>query len=290
MIGKIIILCLAMLAATVYIILLLTSGKYDKYIEQLDEKDFRLKGLYSAGFKLIDTLNFRFQGRRANEARDNVKILYGERYAEFYLRVVYAQQISLAMLTFVIMSMFSCMAGEDMLLMFVMGTAVSFLVYYYLGQKLKKDIQNMSLLYLSDFPSAVSTIALLFSSGMTLREAWKEVAYSDMDNKLYRQMQRVTEDINNGISEPAALYAFSIRCATPEIKKFTSLVIQGLDKGPSELAHSLKNQSEELWEIKKQKTLQLGDEAASKLLIPIAIIFVGLLIIIMGPMMSSLNI
>ena len=205
------------------------------------------------------------------------------------MRAVYAQRYSLAAFVFVLMSLMSCMTEEDSLAIFLLGIVIASLVFYYFGTRAKKKIEKMNLQYMSSFPSAVSTIALLVNSGMTLREAWSEVAFSD-DSTLSKQMQRVTEDINSGIGEADALYAFSLRCATPEIKKFTSFIIQGLDKGNKDLAFSLKDQSKELWEVKKQKTLQQGDNAASKLLIPIALIFLGILIIIMGPIFSNLGI
>ena len=52
----------------------------------------------------------------------------------------------------------------------------------------------------------------------------------------------------------------------------------------------LKNQNDELWETKKQNVLQQGEVASSKLLIPIMIMFVGILIMVMGPIMTNLGI
>ena len=43
----------------------------------------------------------------------------------------------------------------------------------------------------------------------------------------------------------------------------------------------MEQQSEELWETKKQNLLRQGELAATKLLGPIVMIFVGILIIIM---------
>ena len=42
-----------------------------------------------------------------------------------------------------------------------------------------------------------------------------------------------------------------MRCSIPEIKKFTSTLVQGMTKGNHELVMLLKEQSKEAWETRK---------------------------------------
>ena len=102
-------------------------------------------------------------------------------------------------------------------------------------------------------------------------------------------MRKVNEEIDNGTSEIDALYNFANRCVTPEIKKFTSFIVQGLEKGSKDLANALTNQTRELWELKKQNTLRQGELASSKLMIPLMVMFIGILIMIIGPIMTNLG-
>ena len=162
-------------------------------------------------------------------------------------------------------------------------------MFYYFTILPKKKVKRRSETFLLEFPNVVSTIALLVNSGMMLREAWKEVSFSD-NTALYLEMRKVNDDIDNGIAEIDALYSFANRCVTPEIKKFTSFIVQGLEKGSKDLADALKNQTDELWELKKQNTIKKGELASNKLLIPLMIMFVGVLIMIMGPIMTNLGI
>lgn len=171
--------------------------------------------------------------------------------------------------------------------MFVFGILFSVVIYYYFSTLSTKKIKKRSIQFMNEFPNAVSTVALLVNSGMILREAWNEVAMSD-DSELYLEMRKVNEDINNGISEIEALHSFANRCVTPEIKKFTSFIVQGLEKGSKELSQTLKLQTEELWESKKQNVIQQGELASNKLLIPIMIMFIGILIMVMGPIMTNI--
>jgi tight adherence protein C len=66
-----------------------------------------------------------------------------------------------------------------------------------------------------------------------------------------------------------------------EIKKFTSALLQSMEKGGGELGSFLASQSSELWNAKRQRMLQAGEKAATKLLLPIVLVFVGIIIIVM---------
>lgn len=290
MILNIIFLAISLAIGLFFVLMLVSSSKYDEYIEPLDKKQFMLCEIYGAGFRVLELIKFDYKTKIARETREQVTILYGERYADYYLRVFYAQKVSMSMLILALMCTISSLAsGTDKAMIFVIGLLVTGVVYYYFTKLPESQIKKRSETFLLEFPNAVSTIALLVNSGMILREAWREVSFSG-ESLLYYEMRKVNEDIDNGISEIDALYAFANRCVTPEIKKFTSFIVQGLEKGSKDLADALKNQTDELWELKKQTTLQKGDLASSKLMIPLMIMFVGVLIMIMGPIMTNLGI
>ena len=86
------------------------------------------------------------------------------------------------------------------------------------------------------------------------------------------------------------MFNFGSRCIIPEIKKFTSTIIQGMTKGNSELTAMLQEQSKEVWQLKKQLVRREGEKAASKLLIPICVMFVGILIMIIVPIFTNLGV
>lgn len=51
----------------------------------------------------------------------------------------------------------------------------------------------------------------------------------------------------------------------------------------------LANQSSELWNEKRQLLLQKGEKAASKLLMPIAIMFLGIMLIVISSAVQSFS-
>jgi tight adherence protein C len=123
---------------------------------------------------------------------------------------------------------------------------------------------------------------------MILREAWEETACTG-GTALYAEMQRTVDGMRNGEAEVDALFGFGERCMLPEVKRFASTLVQGLVKGNSELCHMLKEQSREVWAAKKQNVRRQGEKAASKLLIPISILFVGILIMILVPILAAIG-
>lgn len=289
MVLNIIFLSLSLVVGLSFVLLLLTSGEFQEYITPLDKKQFMIPEIYGVGFKVAKILKLEYKNREARQIRDNVVVLYGERYADYYLRVLYAQKISIVYFVLAIVCALSALAeGTDKLILLGLGIVVCGVLYYYFTTLPANKVKKRSEKFLNEFPNAVSTIALLVNSGMILREAWREVSLSD-DTELYMEMRKVNEEIDNGTSEIDALYNFANRCVTPEIKKFTSFIVQGLEKGSKDLANALSNQTRELWELKKQNTLKQGELASSKLMIPLMVMFVGILIMIIGPIMTNLG-
>lgn len=290
MVLNIIFLSLSLTTGLSFLLLLLISGEFDDYISPLNKKEFMFPEIYGVGFKLLKLFKFDYKTRGANQLRENAVILYGERYADYYLCVFYAQRISITYLIVAVGCAISAIAeGNDKIVMLALVAVVSFTIFYYFGKLPADKIKKRNERFMDEFPNAVSTIALLVNSGMILREAWREVSMAN-DSELYMEMRKVNEEIDNGVPEIDALYNFGNRCVTPEIKKFTSFIVQGLEKGSKDLANALRNQTDELWQLKKQNTLKRGELASSKLMIPLMIMFIGILIMVMGPIMTNLGI
>ena len=289
LILNIVFLALSLFSGLSFVILLLTSGEFEEYIKPLNKKDFMMPEIYGVGFKVMKMFNFEFKDRNANQLRENAAILYGERYADYYMRVLYAQRISIIYLSFAVgCGLCSLAEGTDKLLLLAVVLMMCGALYYYFLTLPASQVKQRSMRFMDEFPNAVSTIALLVNSGMILREAWREVSMS-AETELYMEMRKVNEDMDNGVAEVDALYNFGNRCVTPEIKKFTAFIVQGLEKGSRDLAIALRNQTDEMWELKKQNILKRGELASSKLMIPLMIMFIGILIMVMGPIMTNLG-
>jgi len=92
--------------------------------------------------------------------------------------------------------------------------------------------------------------------------------------------------ISHGID---AIYDFGVMTNSDDVKKFTSALIQSLERGGGDLPKFLTNQSAELWAHRRQYYLQKGEKAASALLMPIALLFMGVIIIVIAAAMRTFS-
>lgn len=268
--------------------LLFVKGRGDAWMfDELDDGDYPVKDLYFVGFALIQKLNLQYKSKKDRRLRKELSVLYGEKYADYYLRVVYAQQTTMALTVLALAAPFYFFA-EGNLLVFVAVVAGAGVAYYYYGTATQAKISKRSEVMISQFSDVVSKLALLVNSGMILREAWERTAYSK-EGVIYDEMRRSVVTMQNGAAETDALFAFGQRCMAPEIRKFSSTLIQGATKGNSDLAQLLTQQSKEVWEMKKQYVHRQGELANNKLLLPMCLTFVGILIMVIVPVFSNLG-
>ncbi len=275
---------IAVLAA--WLIIFVSNLKYSSIFESLDEKEFHLKEIYFMGYGILEKFNYDYKSKKNRELRKKLSVLYDEKYADFYLRAVRSQQITIFLLFFVLAFILYGLTAE--IAMLVLMVVLSVLLAYYFGNAPERKIEERSDELMAEFSEVVSKLALLTDAGMILREAWEEIAYS-AKGTIYSEMVTAVEDMNNGVSEIEAIRLFGNRCMVPEIKKFTSTLIQGLSKGNKELSMMLTKQSSEVWELKRQLVKRKGEQAQSKLLVPMILMFVGILVMIMIPIFSNLG-
>lgn len=276
--------------STVFLALLFVGSKYDYMIEPLDSDAFPLKFIYSTGFVLQDTNLLRLRGKLGARLRDNASLFYGKKYGEFYARAIWAQTLSFMLaclaLMFLIAGQFS---GDNCAFFVVIGFVLAILAAYYFitysENKLKKRKEECE----SELPNTISKLALLVNSGVTLHEAWKITAFGK-EGTIYDLMRKSCEAMDNGRAEIDALYDFGVWSNSPDVKKFTSALIQSIERSGGELPIFLANQSTELWGQHRQKLLQKGEQAASALLMPIALMFLGVMLIVIASAMQSFSI
>lgn len=271
----------------VWMIFYIIGWKHNSLFATLSEKDYPLKEVYGLGYGILETFKYKYKSKSDVNLRKELDVLYGSKYSEYYLRVVHAQQITISLTLLVVSFILYGISSE--ITAFVVGVAFAVLAYYYFANDSKEKILDRSNEILRNFPEIVSNLALLTNAGMILREAWEEVA-SAGDSIIYKEMKVAVDEMNNGIAEVDAIYNFGSRCIIPEVKKFVSTIIQGINEGNTELIGMLQQQSREVWQLKQQIVRRDGAKAASKLMIPICLMFIGILIMIMVPIFTNLGV
>ncbi len=273
----------------VFIALLFKGSKYDYMLDPLDGDDFPLKTLYSAGLAVQDYKFGRLRGKIGDKLRQDCALIYTRQFSEYYARIIWAQMFSFALFFPAVTFVAAGLLSEDMtLLCLLTGVGMCLLSAYYFynhtGEKVKERREECE----KEFPNAISKLALIVNSGVILHEAWEMVAYGK-NAVFYDMMKRSCEEMGNGKSDIDAIHDFGVRTNSDDIKKFASALIQSIERGGGDLPQFLVNQSSELWANRRQVMLQKGEAASSALLMPIALMFFGVMMIVIAAAMQSFS-
>lgn len=264
---------------SVLLIAKMNSGKkYEDMFEVLDDKDFPLKSIYSVGLAWAEMPIFALKGKAREKLIGQAKLLYESKYAEYYASVVWAQLLSFVHLCIAIGFLLAGVTNSG--LMLLVGLVMAGVFGFYFLNRMNDLLKTRERECTAELPEIVSTMALLINAGMVLRNAWKVIADSK-EGTVYQLMRQSCVDMDNGMAEVDAIHKFGRFTNSAEIRKFTSALAQSVERGGAELSDFLGRQSVEIWTLKKQLMLQKGEAAASKLLAPTAMLFVGIIIAVM---------
>ena len=139
-----------------------------------------------------------------------------------------------------------------------------------------------------EFPQVVSKLALLTVAGMEVNQAWK-LASKSGHGTLYTEMNRVNIDFDNNVPPVEAYSKFITRCNNNYTTKLATAIIQNMSKGNSEIVELFKSLNSESWMEHKHNARRMGEKIQSKLMIPTMLMFLGIIILIIVPVMSGFN-
>lgn len=152
-------------------------------------------------------------------------------------------------------------------------------------QKRKDDL-------LRQYPDMVSKLSLLLGAGMTFSAAWERIIlnYQHQLNQrltqpmeVYEQMLISYREMQDGIGEIQVYERFGERCGMPQYRKLTMLIIQNLRKGSSGLTQALEKEVAEAFALRKNNAKKAGEEAGTKILLPMMLMLMVVMVIILVP-------
>lgn len=259
--------------------------KFSVITSSINPEDYYLSELFYIGFQIMEMVHFNI---KSDASRKKIKLMsevYGKKYAEYYYYVSVGGKITYVFTVIPIIFLLALLANNPIALVF--GGILAGIFVWYMNESFQDKLTERREEILAEFPQVLSKMTLLVNSGMLLRDAWNLIA-NQSDTALFQEMQLTAAQLDNGVSESAAYREFAERCGVKEIRKFSSMVTQGLGKGASELTVFLKDMADELWMEKRNLVKQKGEKANSKLLVPTVIIFIGILFMIMAPIITGL--
>lgn len=136
------------------------------------------------------------------------------------------------------------------------------------------------------YPAFVSKLALFVGAGMSVTGAIRRI-YTETDGQgeepLYEELGIFVHELDNGKLEADALADLGKRNGLPQYRKFCSLLSVNMKKGSMNLRELLEQEAEEAFTEHQFQIRKLGEEAGTKLLLPMVMMLAVVLVIIMVP-------
>ena len=178
----------------------------------------------------------------------------------------------------------------------LMGAALAIigLLFALDKQNEAKEKQERKEQMILDYPEVVSKMTLLLGAGMTVRRAWRKIV-NDYEyhwklqgtRAVYEEMQYTCRQMEGGVSEVECYEKFGRRCGTQEYMRFGALLSQNLRKGTKGLSELLQMEAIQSLEERKARARRLGEEAGTKLLLPMFLMLAEVLVIVVVPAFLS---
>lgn len=162
----------------------------------------------------------------------------------------------------------------------------------------KKQQMKKKILYLKlDYPQILNKFNLYLSAGMTVRKAWFRIARDYESSRkrtgerpAYKEMVYTMHQIQGGGAEAECYENFGARCGISSYRKFGTMLSQNLRKGSKGLTELLRREAEEAFEERKNQAKKAGDEAGTKLMLPMFLMLAVVFIIVTVPAFFSIQI
>ena len=281
-----------------------SKGKYDEYMEYVNKEEYGLKDFSPLGLlkaestwteKITPMQLKTILASHNNQVYQKVLELHGPKDVEFYYYIHSGYRLAAAILASAmaaIMGMIMSVQGDTSngVLLSVIAVAANFAVPFLVDTSLKESIEKRRRSIQMEFPEFVNKLTLLVNAGMTISKAWEKIINENIkEHILYDEMRYSLMEIKAGKPEAVAYEEFARRCRVKEVTKFVSVIVMNLKRGGSEVVPVLKAQGNECWEMRKNAARQLGEEASTKILIPLMIMFMGIVLIVSTPAVLSMT-
>lgn len=181
--------------------------------------------------------------------------------------------------------------------LFFLFLAAAVIFYFFRDREVYQEARKRKEELQRDYPEIVSKLAMLLGAGMTLRKAFERIALTYLKNRkgqkkryAYEEILILYHEIAGGISEIKAYESFGKRCNVQAYLKLSTLLTQNIQKGSMGLLQLLNEEAKEAFQMRKNSARKKGEEAGTKLLIPMTLLLMVVMVIIMVPAFLSFQI
>ncbi len=144
-----------------------------------------------------------------------------------------------------------------------------------------------------DYPDLMWKITMLLGAGLGIKGAFTRISEEYQKQRtervryVYEEVMCTCYEMQSGISESQAYERFGKRCQLPEYIRLGSVLSQNLKKGSKGLTCLLEQEAESSLSDRKNHARKIGEQAGTKLLLPMVLMLGIVLVILMVPAFLS---
>ncbi|MDO5573913.1 MAG: hypothetical protein Q4G60_08035 [bacterium] len=187
--------------------------------------------------------------------------------------------------------------SHESLYLLLLTIVCSVTLYYGKDMNLHKQVEQRRKEMKIDYVEIISKLALFLGAGMTTKGAWKKIVtdyekacHSGMKKRYaYEEMMITYHEMCSGVSESTAYERFGRRSELPCYQILASIISQSVKRGAKGTVTLLLREMTGAFEERKSIARQLGEEAGTKLLIPMFMMLLIVMLMIVLPAFLSLQ-
>ena len=179
----------------------------------------------------------------------------------------------------------------------IIGIVYSVYLVYREREKVKKKAKQRREELIREYPGMISKFTMLLGTGTTVKNAWEKIVQNYELQKehigkqaVYEEMLLTYREMQGGVSEVEAYEKFGKRCGVTVYIKFGAMLAQNLRKGSKGISDILRMEAIQSFENRKSAAKRLGEEAGTKLLMPMMGMLMVVLVMVMVPAFLTMQI
>lgn len=268
-----------------------TRGQTYRHLRKLPMEGLRLQKLHGPFLFLLDRYEV---GRRLPvlmyRMQHAIQKMHGIQHSGEKTMLYSAEMLTYAWLMLFVgclLSLVGDIGNGGLLGGLALAVALPFALYKDLHTKVQRRDQDI----LMELPELLNRIVLLVGAGETVQRAIVHCVASqgERDHPLYNELRKTVGDWNNGYSFQQSFEQFSRRCGVQEVTIFTTTVLLNFRRGGGDFVLALRDLSHVLWEKRKAVSRAKGEQASSKLVFPMVLIFFTIVVMIGAPAFMMMN-
>lgn len=167
----------------------------------------------------------------------------------------------------------------------IYGTFTAIFLIFLPELKVQEKHKNVQEVITNELPNYLINILLLTQSGISLLRTFESLETKSLTGDIFKN---ILYEVKSGSSFEAVLNETAVILGHNGLTRLTRIIIQDQKNGSEETGQLIDNLIDDLWRDKRNLVIKKGEEASTKLLLPMMIALISVLIAVTVPAIYDL--